>query len=119
MATITTRSLATTMLAAALAGVAVPAASAEARSAQDFQCGQASNGLSVTADSEKDESTACATAIKVANAYLANFPQGEFDSVEVTVDGTVWSCQQFQTAEEENEHGQCDTDSGEEVRLLS
>ncbi|GAA3465585.1 hypothetical protein [Nonomuraea roseola] len=118
MARITTRSFTALMVAGAVAAATASAASAQ-ESAQVFQCGQASNGLSVTADSQKDEATACATALKVANAYLRDLPQGEDDSVTVTVDGTSWNCRQFQTAEEENEHGQCDADSGEEVRLYS
>ncbi|MEV0389410.1 hypothetical protein [Nonomuraea sp. NPDC050643] len=74
-----------------------------------YECGQASNGLGVTAASTKDQTTACATAVQVANTYIANAAAPDRDDVlsEITVSGTSWACQGVQDFGDVNSHGEC------------
>ncbi|MEV0828467.1 hypothetical protein [Nonomuraea rubra] len=61
-----------------------------AEAAEVIDCVQSSGGLDLTVVTEKDREAACATGVKVGDAYRAKgFAEGP---VSVNVDGAEWSC---------------------------
>ena len=110
------------VLAAGALTATVLSSPSDASASQDYDCGSPS--LHVVAQSSKDKATACATAVKVTEAWFEGAPPGpggDATTTTVQVDGAQWSCRQRQPDDAPDPHELCVnlSQDSEQVRLYS